>query len=369
MATSTQFHSEFEYASQATQTQKNNTSNKNKTLEINWLVSNLTDKVIESRASLVEETIYLGSLIRIQGDALRAFKLHKTLISRPKITSKERFLLMVELGSDLLTMRKGDFGKSYFEQSLTIHRKHPYALHMLSRVFEISGEFHKAVPLLKKLIHQGQKEETRLAYVLSEQAYTLMEQNQASKAKKISEEAMAIDPECSAAALAFADSHLLMAQFDLAIESLKVFVKKWPHLTFMAIKRLEDAHYRQDQYSQFEVTLRECITDNPDNAFLLYWIGKVLRKKKRKIDGIPFFKDALELKPLEVNSMRELIHYNLPDAPADISKTSKRFFEELRSNKSFICSACHHIYKSMHWLCSDCGNFGTLEFHYEFSAP
>lgn len=340
----------------------------NRQKEFDWILGKLKSKIIQARPSLAEETIILGSWMRISGDTLKAFKLHKTLLNRPLLTPDERTFLLIELGCDLFALKQGDMGVSYFQNVLVSNRKHPYALHMLSRVYEYLGEYQKASTLLKRLARITSKERSRLAYVISEHAYVTIESGNPSKAKKLSEEAMAMDPTCPAAALAFADSQLVAQQFKMAIETLKTFIKTWPQYTYMAVKRLEDAHYRQDRYSDLEDTLRDCLLHNPENAFILYSLGKVLRKKRRQDEGLQYFKDALKLRHLEIYSMRELIHYNVPEDHHNILSLGRTFFEELRKARNTRCNICHSKFSKMHWYCSKCGNWGSLTTRYDIAG-
>lgn len=369
MASSVSFFKEYLASKKQEPVLKQRTLNKNQLREHQWLIDAYKRKIIEGRTSIVEDTIFLGSFLRIQGETLRAFKLHKTLLTRNLITKDEKLFLYQELGTDLFYLKKGDLGGSYFQQCLVWNRKHIPSLHFLSRAHEYLGEYNKAAPLLKRMIRLGESETSRLAYVLSELAYYFMDHGDFSKAKKTAEEAMSTDQGCPAATLAYADALLLMKQYPPALETLKTFVASWPELTFMAIKRLEDVHYRQDTYVELESTLRSCLQKNTDNPYLLYWIGKVLRKKKRQEEGLAYFKEALDLRLMEVHAMRELIHYNLQQDDRQIVATAKKFFEELRSSKKMICKGCRARQKTMNWFCYQCGNWGVFDVRYEFPGP
>jgi len=369
VASSVSFFQEYLASKKPEPLRKQRALDRNQLREHQWLVDGFKRKIIEGRTSIVEDTIFLGSFLRIQGEALRAFKLHKTLLNRSNIDRNEKLFLYQELGTDVFYLRKGDLGGAYFQQCLVWNRKHIPSLHFLARAHEFLGEYQKAVPLIKRLIRLGQKDQARLAYVLSELAYTFMDQGDFSKARKTAEEAMSVDATCPAATLAYADSLLLTKNYPAALETLRTFVASWPDLTFMAIKRIEDVHYRQDNYEELETTLRSCLQKNPDNAYVMYWIGKVLRKKKRQADGLAYFKEALELRSNEVNAMRELIHYNLNADDRGIVGIAKKFFEELRSSKKMVCTGCHAKHKTMHWFCAHCGNWGVFGVRYEFSGP
>ena len=204
--------------------------------------------------------------------------------------------------------------------------------------------------------------------MLSEYAYALIDQNAPSKARKTAEEAAEIDPTCPAATLARADAFLASGDFDETVDALLTFVSRWPELTFMSIRRLEDVHYRFDRYAELESTLKRFLQGQSDNPHLLYFLGKILRKKKRQAEGIPYFTAALESAALDVHALRELVHYNLPQTPPELLKLARDFFERLRASRRFSCPHCGGIHPKMTWYCARCFSFGVPSVDYAFAA-
>lgn len=333
------------------------------------LIETLSARVQRNRNAL-DEYLLLGRLFRIRGEPKRALRIHQNLLVRPSLEKRILVSLYTELGYDVLESRNKDYGQSYFEKALSLDKSDVSALEGLAQSHEFQGQLEDAVKALSRLVKLGRPEESHMALVGAELALSHLERRQVAKARRAVDQAMKSDGNCLYAHLALADVYLEAGKHDKAISTLKEVLRRWPTHSFLALRRLEDAHYRMDAFPAYENTLRDCLRSMPDNYYLHYSLARHLRKKRRNDEAMEYLRRSFELNPMYVNTVRDRIDLLAQGENASkIRSIASQFFALLKRCRRFICPNCRHRYVPITWHCQKCGTWGVFDIRYELPAP
>ncbi|MFH1017253.1 MAG: tetratricopeptide repeat protein [Pseudomonadota bacterium] len=333
------------------------------------LIERLTARV-QKNPDAWEDYFLLGRLFRIRGETKRALRLHRNLSVRPFLDRAKKAALFTEIGLDLLCLRAADYGELYFLSALDLQKHNVEAMEGLVAASEYQGNFERAAEVLAKLIKWGRPQASHLAHVYAALAHKYLEGGLKPRARRAVQRALKIDRDCLYAHVTLADVYLEANRTQKAMEVLKRILFRWPAHSFLVLRRLEDAHYRMNNFPEFETTLREILRTAPENYFAHYSLARHLRKKKRANPALLALRKSLEINPAYVNSIRDRIEMtgNGDELP-EIRKLAKDFFAIFKRSRRFICPNCRHRYVNVTWRCSQCGFWGTFEIRYELPAP
>lgn len=337
--------------------------------ELKPLIDALIARVEKDR-NAIDDYILIGRLFRLRGEPRRALRLHRNLAARSNLSEDHQITLYTELGLDLTACCLNDFGESCFQKALSLSKIHVPALEGLARAYERSSRFEKAVEPLQRLIRLHRPERGHLAFVLCELALQHLGRGTFGRARRFVERAIRSDPNCPHAYVVLADVFSAARRYERAIATLRSFLERWPALSFLALRRLEDVHYRMHNFPGFEDTLRSCIRTSPDNFYLYYSLARHLAKKHREKEALDFLDRSLEMNPMEVNSVRDWIRIlGRGEKGSSLVEKAENFFTLLKRSRRFICPSCQERYVPITWNCASCGFWGVFEILYEFPAP
>lgn len=317
-----------------------------------------------------EDYILLGQLFRIQGQPKRALRIHLNTLASPVLDREQEIALYTELGYDLLETKAHDFGERYFLKALSLRKNNTRALEGLTRTYEMLKEYDKAVDVLSKLVRLGKEKKTHLAYVLSTLAADFLSNNLVAKARRHIDKAIRADENCPYALLVLSDVYAEAGRFPRSIQALKTFLLRWPMLSFLALRKLEDVHYRMNDFPGYETTLHECLRNSPDNFYLHFSMARHLRKKRRYKEALEYVRRCLDINPMYINAVRDFVELNSDEElDSKVTVMLKRFFEAFKRSRRFICPNCRHRYSAVTWHCKACGVWDTFDIRYELPAP
>ncbi|MFH1262044.1 MAG: tetratricopeptide repeat protein [Pseudomonadota bacterium] len=336
--------------------------------ELEPVIATLIARVEKDRDA-IEDYILIGRLLRIRGEARRALRLHRNLTVRPNLTGAQKIFLFTEIGLDVAACRVKDRGESWFLKALALSKSHVPALEGLARTYEQLGSHDKAVEILARLIRLGRPERSHQAHVLCELALAHLGRGTAGRARRAVERAIRSDPNCAYAYVVLSDVFIAARRYDRAIAALRSFLERWPGLSFLALRRLEDVHYRMNNFPGYEDTLRSMIRTSPDNFYIYFSLARHLRKKHRDREALEFLKRSLEINPLYVNSLRDSIQLLAGEKSGDLTEQTESFFEAFKRSRRFVCPKCLERYIPVTWNCSKCGHWGSFDIRYELPAP
>ncbi len=329
------------------------------------LVNILTEKVKRDREA-ISDYILLGRVYRLQGDAKRALRLHQNLLAHEISDKKLQLTLYIELGLDLLHEKMDDFGERFLQKALSLEKNHAEALRGLTQVYEIREEYESAAKTLSKLPHASPQEKKWLSFIYAQLAKQRLILGHHVPARRAVEGALRADPTNPYAKLTLSEIYMATTRYDKAIQLLTNFLEEWPTHSFLALRKLEDAHYQKDTFTELEDTLREAIRRQPDNYYVLFSLARHLFKKRRKEEAQEFIRKSLEAHPYYVNAIKEWISLN---ADESVQQTLKPFLTNFKRSRRFVCPNCETRYKLITWHCSACGTWDVFQIRYELPAP
>jgi len=335
------------------------------------LTDSLMERVQKDREAF-SEYLLLGRLFRIRGEARRALKLHQNLLAHPSYDRRFEATLYAELGWDMHACRLRDFGLEHFQKAVSLDKHNLSALEGLAQAFEAQENFEEACKAVKRLVKAEADKPAHLAFLCSELAARYLQKGEKVKARRAVEEALRADRRNPYALLTLADVYLEAERYSQAIGTLLGFLREWKGLSFLALRRLEDAHYRKNEFTTYEVTLREAIRTDPENFYLHFSLARHLMKKKRDDEAKEFLRRSLEINPGYVNPVRDMVTLLARGEGAETTRLRSvlgQFFQIFKRSRRFICPNCGKRHIPVTWQCSACGAWDVPLIRYELTAP
>ena len=313
-------------------------------LDIDEGIAQLSKRVRENH-QLIDEYIDLGKLFRKKGEYQRGFVLLRNLLVRDDLKRDQQFRVYAELGYIYLFSKTKDYGEAYFLQALKLNKNSSYVLHGMYEAYREVGDIEKAIGTLRDLVKIQPDRQPELLMLLTESCFEKASQGHLAIAKKWLDQAEDLKIESPFLHLARAHVQTLDKKSKEAIKTLEEFVDKWPLSSPMAFKKIETLYYESNQYNRYAYTLTKCIQKNPQNFYAHHELGKYFMKIKKTDEAIDHFEKAIQLYPLSMQSMKELIEfYKIKNDQDSIARILDTLITAMPTNQTMACPKCNSFH-------------------------
>ena len=154
------------------------------TTALNYLIIGEKNKALDKLreavrldTSNIDAYIKIGDILREQGSADRAIKIHRGLTIRRELTSGQKITILESLIKDYQAAEKYDRAIQAGQKLLEITNHDAWAQEIMLRLYEGAGDWEKAFITLKKIQKaKGQKDSQLLALYKVESGLKLIEQ-------------------------------------------------------------------------------------------------------------------------------------------------------------------------------------------------
>ena len=259
--------------------------------------------IINEDSNNIKAYLRLGQILREGGNAIKALKIHKSLMLRKKITTYEKIELHKNMALNYYEL--DNFDKSIFEAEkiLNIEKDNEWAIYHLINLYKKNNDWMKATEYLKSYFNtKGNRDNHKLALYKIQHARIEIENNNFEEARNIINIALNLEDD-----LAIAYSYLGKTYskestlvYDKAIEieknglnsisdkekynkyvedaknMLSKSIPMWihyleinPQQSWFVIPLLKDALFSLDRYSEFEDIFYKLSEKYPDSIEIL----------------------------------------------------------------------------------------------------
>lgn len=338
---------------------------------IQYILSNDRDQAIEEftksvqiNSDTIETYVALGNLYRLKGEIDRAIHIRRTIILRPNIDEQIKLRALIDLGIDY---RKGGFLNRALNIFLEVMKTKPNnldALLELERIYEELKEWGNAFLTRQKIAKLLDGNHSNiLAHHQTEIGKTYVNDGEESLAQAAFKKAISIDPDCIDAYLHLGDLYFKNQDYKKAIDAWKIVVRRAPHFTFLAYRRLEGAYRKMKNLRPVEEFLKECAQFNSD-AFTHLALARYLYNEQDYDGAIRELHSALKLDPYFWEARRfmgELILEQKRDA--DAIQAYRDLIPYLNFHyMEFQCANCGFIPSDLQWQCPQCRRWDSINF-------
>ena len=306
-------------------------------LDIDEAIKILSEKVQKDH-ELVDEYIDLGKLFRRKGEYRKSFALLRNLLVRNGLKKIKKSRVYAEMGYNYLLSKTRDFGESLFIQAQKLDRNSLYIQEGLYQSYRRSGQYQKAADTLTKITHTRPERRMELVYLLSKAALEKLRLKETGLAKKMVAAAQKVGVESPFLHLSIAEIQSNEKKWEDAVKTLEELIFRWPNSTLFALRKIENVYYEMNEYSKYAYSIRKCLQKNPQNYFAHHALGKYLVKIKKTEEALEHFEKAIELYPLSIQSLKEVIEIHLQkESPESALEILETFLSADPNQKNSFC--------------------------------
>tara|TARA_S200000501_G_scaffold128592_1_gene121485 strand:+ start:5704 stop:6921 length:1218 start_codon:yes stop_codon:yes gene_type:complete len=284
--------------------------------------------IINEDSNNIKAYLRLGQILREGGNAIKALKIHKSLILRKKITNYEKIELHKNMALNYYEL--DNFDKSIFEAEkiLNIEKDNEWAIYHLITLYKKNNDWMKATEYLKLYFNaKGNRDNHKLALYKIQHARTEIENNNFEEARNIINKALNIEDDLAIAYYYLGKTYSKESTlvYDKAIEieknglnsisdkekynkyvedakdMLSKSIPMWihyleinPQQSWFVIPLLKDALFSLDRYSELEDIFYKLSEKYPDSIEILAALADYYSTKGDLDKAIDIIEKALK---------------------------------------------------------------------------
>ena len=306
--------------------------------------------IINEDSNNIKAYLRLGQILREGGNAIKALKIHKSLLLRKKITVYEKIELYKNIAMNYYELE--NFDKSILEADkiLKIEKDNEWAIHHLISLYKKNNDWMKATEYLKSYFNAtGKRDNHKLALYKIQHARTEIEVNNFEQARDILGRALNLEDDLAIAYYYLGKTYSKESSliYDKAIEleksglnslsdkekynqyvtdakkTLSKSIPMWihyleinPQQSWFVIPLLKDALFSLDRYSELEDIFYKLSEKFPDSIEILAALADYYSNKGNLDKAIDIIEKALKQNKNSI--LVKLIKFKL-----NIQKTSQ----------------------------------------------
>lgn len=266
------------------------------------------DAKIKKNRDDVKAYLILGKLLRLKGEAQRAFKLHANLLSHPQLNKHDLHQLYLEIGFDALHAKLDDYGIEHFEKALLNRQTAPLAHYGLYKAYALQGNKEKTQKHLETLVNQKHAPKSILINLYQKHLDELKDTQSPNNYLSLTEKAIAHDSQNPQLQLHHAQALHKNKYYTEALTYIDSIIDQSPHIDDL-LKLTEDIFYAQNKYSELEYQLITWLKKS-DHAEIHILMAKLLQKKHKLDQAKHHLQQAFKLNPKNPNIFLTALNCN-----------------------------------------------------------
>ena len=338
---------------------------------LNYVLNEQQDKAIEVfirmlevDSDTVETHLALGNLFRRRGEVDRAIRIHQNLIARPTLSSEQRSLALLELGTDYMRSGLLDRAEDLFMELVKSNQYTVQALTELLDIYQQEKEWNNAIQIARRLeTVSGERLNTEIAQFNCELAEQHFEAGREKEARNFIKRALNIDPKCVRASILEGRLEQHEGKYKTAIRAYKRVVKQDVECLPEVIEPMLECHRESGKLEDFMEYLAELAQDHSGITPVLY-LTSLIKETKGMDAAVDYISRESKRRPT-VRGVDRLIEYVLTRADGEVREsleTIKELTANLLTNYSiYRCNQCGFDAVRLHWLCPSCKCWNTIK--------
>lgn len=317
-------------------------------------------KAVQVNSETVEAYLVLGNLLRSQGDAARAIRLHQGVICRPGVSKEVLVQAFCELGLDYRECGMLDKARDAFQEAVKRDPKQLKAWVWLQEVLEELGNWEEALRTRERISKLQRTVDSKVvAHLLVELGKAKWAEGDLKAAKSSLKKAISSHEACVDAYLHLGDLYAEEGDDSKAVGTWKKVLDVAPAFTFLAYGRLEHAYYRLGQISALEELLRQHSDGDPFSGLFL---ARHLRKKGELRESARILEGIVQDRPGWKQVRKELIHLYAEQGQYDRALAHCQAMLTTCEDSGYVfqCEACGRQSTELTWRCPGCRRWDTI---------
>jgi lipopolysaccharide biosynthesis regulator YciM len=341
------------------------------TTALNYLIVGENKKALEKfRESVklntgnIDAYIKIGDILREEGEADRAIKIHRGLMFRRTLTTAQKIDIYKSLIKDYQTCNKFDRAIQICQKLFELTQNDLWTQEIMLQLYESSGDWDSAGDMLSRIQKlKGIKDRRLLALYKVQSGLKCIAEGKERDGRIKFREAIKFDKICPPAYLNLSDSYIRENRYDDALSELKKFISLAPHLSYLGFSRIKNILFHEGKFSEVEVIFKSLLQQNPEDESIRLSLVDILERKGQVDKAINLCNQILERNPDNHHAKRYLAQFM-----ERIGKKEKALDHALRliddlmkkTVDRYTCKSCGYVSEEPAWHCPQCHKWNTF---------
>ena len=290
--------------------------------------------VVKQDTNHVDAYLQMGDILREEGNALAAIKIHQSLTVRPNLKNDVKIHIHRSLALDYNQISQLAKARREVELLLKLDKKNLWANEFLLALFEKQQDWDKATQISKIIQKVKQLEDpTQIARFLVLKGMDKHEKGKVDEAIKTFDIAAKTDPNYEKTYLCLGDIYLVKRDLVKAIDNWEKYALLNPENGKMIYSKIEAALFDLGRFSEVEKFYERIVDKDPSNLSALTKLANVLEEKGEHNSALSLVEDALSKNQTSIHAHLMKLKLSLQvSKPNELSNHIDKIIQLLTSN-------------------------------------
>ena len=290
--------------------------------------------VVKQDTNHVDAYLQMGDILREEGNAQAAIKIHQSLTVRPNLKNDVKLHIHKSLALDYKELSQLAKARREVELLLKIDKKNLWANEFLLTLFEKQRDWDKATQVSKVIQKVKQLQDpNQLARFLVFKGMDKLEKGKIEEAIKIFESAIKTAPKFEKAYLCLGNLYLEKRDLVKAIDNWEKYALLNPENGKMIYSKIESALFDLGRFSEVENFYERIVNKDPSNLSALTKLANVLEEKGEHNSALLLVEQALSKNQTSIHAHLMKLKLSLQvSKPNELSNHIDKIIDILTSN-------------------------------------
>ncbi|MGY8750686.1 MAG: tetratricopeptide repeat protein [Fidelibacterota bacterium] len=291
--------------------------------------------VVKQDTNHVDAYLQMGDILREEGNAQAAIKIHQSLTVRPNLKNDIKLHIHKSLALDYEQLAQLAKARSEVELLLKLDKRNLWANEFLLALFEKQQDWDKATQVSKTIQKVKKLEDSnQIARFLVFKGMDNLEKGKVEEAIRVFESAVKTAPEFEKTYLCLGDLYLDKRELVKAIDNWEKYALLNPANGKMIYSKIESALFDLGRFSEVENFYKRIVDKDPSNLSALTKLANVLEEKGEHNSALILVEDALSKNQTSVHAHLMKLKLSLQfSKPNELSNHIDKIIEILTSDK------------------------------------
>ena len=290
--------------------------------------------VVKQDTNHVDAYLQMGDILREEGNALAAIKIHQSLTVRPNLKNDVKIHIHRSLALDYNQISQLAKARREVELLLKLDKKNLWANEFLLALFEKQQDWDKATQISKIIQKVKQLHDpTQIARFLVLKGMDKHEKGKVDEAIKTFDIAAKTDPNYEKTYLCLGDIYLVKRDLVKAIDNWEKYALLNPENGKMIYSKIEAALFDLGRFSEVEKFYERIVDKDPSNLSALTKLANVLEEKGEHNSALLLVEGALSKNQTSIHAHLMKLKLSLQvSKPNELSNHIDKIIQLLTSN-------------------------------------
>ncbi len=290
--------------------------------------------VVKQDTNHVDAYLQMGDILREEGNALAAIKIHQSLTVRPNLKNDVKIHIHRSLALDYNQISQLAKARREVELLLKLDKKNLWANEFLLALFEKQQDWDKATQISKIIQKVKQLQDpTQIARFLVLKGMDKHEKGKVDEAIKTFDIASKTDPNYEKTYLCLGDIYLVKRDLVKAIDNWEKYALLNPENGKMIYSKIEAALFDLGRFSEVEKFYERIVDKDPSNLSALTKLANVLEEKGEHNSALSLVEDALSKNQTSIHAHLMKLKLSVQvSKPNELSNHIDKIIQLLTSN-------------------------------------